>query len=506
MATLGSLQRVSSRADSATRLLDDTGLTPSRASQSAVARWMFVDAITVAVSAVVAVLLVLYLGPVLGARDFYHGTLFRGNSLAWHLAILAGFIVALLAASQSLKLYKPPYLSGFLHEQRLSMQACLLAGLLLMGSLYLIHSVRVPRIVVLVTLLLATVSLSLRRLVYRILLHRRFDRGIDTRNVLIVGTGPVAHALRRQLERTRHLGYSFKGFVAIRSGEDGKGLGVEDVAGDLKALFPLVRQHFVDEILVAARCDGAALREMVEEARACDVDLRVVPDNYDGVTSWSKSIEYIGQFPTIPLHQGRVSELGLLLKRMFDVVFCALGVVALAPLYLVIALLIKLDSPGPVFYASDRIGKKGRAFRCFKFRTMVRDAEQRQADLMYMNERDGVLFKVSNDPRVTRVGRLLRKYSLDELPQFFNVLRGEMSLVGPRPPLASEVKQYKLGHLRRLNVLPGITGLWQVEARHDPSFDSYVSWDMAYIEDWSIWLDMKIMVRTVGVVLSGTGT
>jgi lipopolysaccharide/colanic/teichoic acid biosynthesis glycosyltransferase len=137
---------------------------------------------------------------------------------------------------------------------------------------------------------------------------------------------------------------------------------------------------------------------------------------------------------------------------------------------------------------------------------MVRDAEKRRAEIMHMNERDGVLFKITNDPRITAVGRILRKYSLDELPQFFNVLRGEMSIVGPRPPIASEVKEYKLSHLRRLDVTPGITGLWQVQARQDPSFDNYISLDVTYIDNWSIWLDLKIIARTIGVVLGGTGS
>jgi lipopolysaccharide/colanic/teichoic acid biosynthesis glycosyltransferase len=137
---------------------------------------------------------------------------------------------------------------------------------------------------------------------------------------------------------------------------------------------------------------------------------------------------------------------------------------------------------------------------------MCADAEKLKANLQDRNERDGILFKIANDPRVTRVGRILRKYSLDELPQFYNVLRGDMSLVGPRPPIAAEVEQYDLAHLRRLDVLPGMTGLWQVEARQDPSFDSYISLDTAYVENWSLWLDMKILARTVGVVFSGTGS
>jgi lipopolysaccharide/colanic/teichoic acid biosynthesis glycosyltransferase len=137
---------------------------------------------------------------------------------------------------------------------------------------------------------------------------------------------------------------------------------------------------------------------------------------------------------------------------------------------------------------------------------MVQDADKLKEKLAHMNERDSVLFKISNDPRITRVGRILRKYSLDELPQFYNVLRGDMSLVGPRPPIAREVEQYELDHLRRLEVLPGITGLWQVEARQDPSFDSYISLDTAYVDNWSLWLDLKILARTVGVVFAGTGS
>jgi exopolysaccharide biosynthesis polyprenyl glycosylphosphotransferase len=226
---------------------------------------------------------------------------------------------------------------------------------------------------------------------------------------------------------------------------------------------------------------------------------------YDGL-AWNSPIEYIGQFPTIPLHCGHVPELALMLKRAVDVIFSAAALVVLSPVMLAIAIAIKLDSHGPVFYASERIGKRGRVFRCMKFRTMVRDAEKRQAEIMHMNERQGVLFKISNDPRITTLGRLLRKYSLDELPQFFNVLKGDMSIVGPRPPLASEVREYKLSHLRRLDVTPGITGLWQVQGRQDPSFDSYISLDVTYIENWSVWLDLKIILRTVVVVFAGTGT
>jgi exopolysaccharide biosynthesis polyprenyl glycosylphosphotransferase len=244
---------------------------------------------------------------------------------------------------------------------------------------------------------------------------------------------------------------------------------------------------------------------VVEEARVNGIEVRVVPDLYDGL-AWNAPVEFIGQFPTIPLHQREFPRGAFLMKRVLDVFLSSLALLVLSPFMLVIALLIRMDSPGPVFYRAARIGRKGRTFTCLKFRTMVANADMLKEDLEHKNERDGILFKMSNDPRITKVGAWLRKYSLDELPQFFNVLRGDMSLVGPRPPLASEVEKYDLAHLRRLDVLPGITGLWQVEARQDPSFDSYISLDTAYVENWNLLLDLRILARTVGVVLAGTGS
>jgi len=323
--------------------------------------------------------------------------------------------------------------------------------------------------------------------------------------VLIVGTGPEAHALRHHLESIRHLGYTFKGFIDSPAAGQRSSAGPGEVVGTLDTLFQRARALFVDEIFFTSPCERGSVQTVLEQSRAHGIDLRVIPDMYDGLT-WNNPVEYIGQFPTIPLHCGQVPEIGLMVKRGIDVVFSALALVLFSPLLAAIAIAVKLDSPGPVLYRSERIGKRGRVFRCIKFRTMVQDAEKRRSEVMHLNERDGVLFKVSNDPRITNLGRFLRKYSLDELPQFINVLRGEMSIVGPRPPIASEVKEYKLSHLRRLDVTPGITGLWQVQGRQDPSFASYVSLDVTYIENWTVWLDFKIIMRTIGVVFAGTGT
>ncbi len=415
----------------------------------------------------------------------------------------AWFAVCLTIFMRSFGLYGPIQNRGGLHEQRMTIQASLTSGLLLCGTLYLSNGTDISRKVVLLMVAFSTVLLCIRRAAWRAVYYRRCRAGIETRNVLIVGAGRVAHALRNHIDSLQHLGFRFKGFVALteREAESGEA----DVIGDVRNCLSLARSLFVDEIFFSVPGDKKLVIGMVEEARTAGIDVRVVPDLYDGL-AWNAPVEYIGQFPTIPLHRREFPIGAFLLKRAVDIAVSVVALIVLFPVMLAIALGIRMGSDGPIFYKAQRIGRKGRTFSCYKFRTMVENADFLKAQLEHMNERDGVLFKISNDPRITPLGRLLRKYSLDELPQFYNVLLGDMSLVGPRPPMAKEVEQYDLSHLRRLDVLPGITGLWQVEARQDPSFDSYISLDTAYVDNWSLLLDMKILVRTVGVVLGGTGT
>ncbi len=467
--------------------------------------WMALDVLTIVAAAFLATLYRIHASPLADARGFWRGTLIHGRSMGILLALLCGFAASLVIISRRLNLYSPTKLSNILHEQRLSVQACLTSGLLLTGTLYLVHAEDIPRSIVLITVALVTVALSLRRMVYRLLLYRNFERGVGTRNVFIVGTGPEAIALRYYLESIRHLGYSFKGFIATSAQQGRLGAASDEVVGTLETLFQHVRTQFVDEIFFTAPCERGIMQDVLAQARSQGVDLRVVPEMYDGLT-WNSTIEYIGQFPTMPLHRREVPEVGLVLKRALDIVFSSLVLILFAPVLIAIAAAIKWDSPGPVLYTSERVGKKGRVFRCLKFRTMVSDAEQRRDDLLHKNERDGLLFKIADDPRITRLGHFLRKHSLDEFPQFFNVLRGDMSVVGPRPLPARDVRNSKLAYHRVLAVTPGVTGLWQLEGRPDPSSNSYISLNVIYIDNWSIWLDIRIILRTVGVVLAGTGT
>jgi exopolysaccharide biosynthesis polyprenyl glycosylphosphotransferase len=416
---------------------------------------------------------------------------------------IAWFALLLIFFARSYGLYAPIIGRGGLHEQRMTVQAALTAGLLLCGTLYLTKAEVVSRFVVMLMVLIATVLLCARRALWRRVVYRRYREGLETRNVLIIGAGRVGHALRNHLQSLGHLGFRFKGFIAL-SGEEGES-GDAEIIGDVRNCLRLARSLFVDEIFFSVPAERSLVISIVEDARAMGIGVRVVPDLYDGI-AWNAPVEYVGQFPTIPLHRRDLPLGVLLLKRLLDTTVSALALGVLSPLMLLLAVGIKLGSRGPVFYRAQRIGRKGRTFVCYKFRTMCCDADSLKDGLLHRNERDGILFKMADDPRVTRLGRFLRKYSIDELPQFYNVLRGDMSMVGPRPPMSAEVEQYNLAHLRRLDVLPGMTGLWQVEARQDPSFDYYISLDTAYVENWSLWLDLKILVRTVGVVFAGTGS
>jgi exopolysaccharide biosynthesis polyprenyl glycosylphosphotransferase len=464
--------------------------------------WAFLDLLTVGVAAVMALRFRVAVPGDVKATSLLPYLLHSTSPVFLLYMGWFGLLVVILVRSYGL--YGPILSRSGLNEQRIVVQATLTAGLLLCGTLYLQRQAEfISREVVILMVLFTMALISVRRAVWRKVVYTRYRDGLETRNVLIVGAGRVAHALRNHLESLRHLGFRFKGFVALTEHEAESG--DADVIGDVRNCLSLARSLFVDEIFFSVPAEKKLVISLVEEARAVGIDVRVVPDLYDGL-AWNAPVEYIGQFPTLPLHRRDLPIGAYLLKRVMDSTGSAVALVLGVPILLLISAAIKLESRGSIFYRAERIGRKGRTFTCYKFRTMCDGADKLKDNLQHQNERDGILFKIANDPRVTRVGRILRKYSIDELPQLYNVLLGDMSLVGPRPPIAAEVEQYDLAHLRRLDVLPGMTGLWQVEARQDPSFDSYISLDTAYVENWSLWLDLKILARTVGVVFSGTGS
>lgn len=321
--------------------------------------------------------------------------------------------------------------------------------------------------------------------------------GSNFRNVLVVGGGRLGREVAESLGKMDPPRV-FKGFLDQSLGGDPK------ILGTVENLPEVARSQFADEVIVALPHDRALAQTAVLTALRNHLDVRVVPDLF-GCSPDSLRIGNIGGLPLISLHEESVPQLGLINKRILDCVGAVLALLALAPLFLLSSVLIKLDSPGPIFYLGERVGRKGRRFLCCKFRTMTCDADASKSELRSRNERLGPIFKIANDPRITRLGRFLRRYSVDELPQLWNVLKGEMSLVGPRPHPVDDFAGYQLHDLRRLDMTPGLTGLWQVTARRDPSFQTSMALDLEYIDKWSLWLDLRILLKTIPVVLAGTG-
>ena len=327
---------------------------------------------------------------------------------------------------------------------------------------------------------------------------QREPAGESCRNVLIVGAGRVGGAIATYLQGNPNHGRKVYGFL-----DDEKPF-AKGVIGGAADLARLARTGFVDEVILAAPKNSELALQVLSEARRLRLDVEIVPELF-GHRPVGRDVERIGGLPVICLHAEALPQIGLILKRMMDILGAGIALLLLSPLFAAIALLIKLGSPGPILYCAARAGRKGRVFRCYKFRTMVSNADELKLQLRKRNQRSGPFFKIASDPRVTRIGAYLRRYSLDELPQLWNVMRGEMSLVGPRPHPLDDVAAYEIEHLARLDVTPGITGLWQVTARRDPSFRRGMDLDREYIRSWSLGLDIRILMKTFLVVAQGSG-
>ncbi len=320
------------------------------------------------------------------------------------------------------------------------------------------------------------------------------------RRVLLVGEGDRIAELHGTLGSARHgIEYDFVG-AASTSGDAG-GL---NVLGGLEAVPRVLAERAVDEVIATDGIGEPQLLELVEQAHACGVKVRVAPETTQLLTHRAEYVPGQG-VPLFELHPPALAGVDWAAKRTFDLVVSALVLILGLPLWLVLAGAIKLSSRGPVLHRDRRVGLGEREFPMLKFRTMYLDAAERQPHLEAANEADGALFKLRDDPRVTRVGRVLRRFSLDEIPQVLNVLRGEMSLVGPRPLPVRDFRQLESWHRKRYFVLPGMTGLWQIGGRSELSFDDLVRLDFYYLDNWSIWLDIAILLKTVPAVLARRG-
>jgi exopolysaccharide biosynthesis polyprenyl glycosylphosphotransferase len=344
------------------------------------------------------------------------------------------------------------------------------------------------------------------RLFLRLLLLSARRSGYNYRYLLVAGANERARQMIGKIEEKPELGYKVVGFVAetqdaLETWNSEPHMDWK-IVGRLENLRTILTQERVDEIMVCLPMEArfSDIGNIVKNAHDLGIVVRIMPEFADGSLLRNLHIEEFEDEYVVTLF--REHMLGqLLVKRLIDAAFSLAVLIVLLPLMVVVALLIKLTSPGPVFFVQERVGMNQRHFHLYKFRSMVVDAEQRQSELAALNERDGPVFKIQKDPRATPIGRFIRMTSIDELPQLFNVLSGEMSLVGPRPPLPDEVKRYKWLFRKRLCVKPGITCIWQISGRDNVSFESWMQMDHEYIDNWSLWLDLMILFKTIPAVL-----
>ena len=325
--------------------------------------------------------------------------------------------------------------------------------------------------------------------------------GLAARRYAVVGTGGMAREVVESVEANPEWGMRFAGFVRVDAAEGSRG----PFLGSLSQLGRILEEEVIDVVVFAV--PRGRLGEVERAVHICEeqgVEVRISLDILR-FGPGRMTVADMDGVPMLAFTRAPSDAIALGLKRGFDIVMSALVLLFLAPAFVVIAAAIRYDSPGPIFFRQRRVGQSGRAFEMLKFRSMYRDAEARLDELRSRNEMSGPVFKMANDPRVTKVGNFLRKTSLDEFPQFWNVLKGEMSVVGPRPPIPAEVRQYKRWQRRRLSMKPGITCIWQISGRNNIDFERWMDLDLEYIDEWSLWGDIQICFKTIPAVLSARG-
>ncbi len=352
---------------------------------------------------------------------------------------------------------------------------------------------------------IGTVSLIIYRIgIYRNLFLTLSRRAIGLRNTIIVGAGTKGKQIAQEIQADNRYGLNVVGFL-----DDKLPAGTEisqgaKVLGKIAEAEKFVKNYQCEEIIIAiSNISYDRLHDIIDACKTLVPVLKLSSRLYEIVPA-KVPVEFYGTYVVMDISNG-MDDVHRFYKRTVDITISLVLLVLTLPLLLIVSLMIKVDSPGPIFYRQRRVGKDGRQFWCYKLRSMYVDADKRKEELEIMNEASGPIFKIKNDPRITRVGRIIRKYSIDEIPQLFNVLLGQMSLVGPRPGTPDELNRYEDWHKRRLKVPQGITGLWQVSGRSNLSFNDMVVLDLYYAENASIMMDINIILRTIPAVLFGRG-
>ena len=376
----------------------------------------------------------------------------------------------------------------------------------MIAFIFLLRVKYIPRSLIIIILVVTVILLIIERLLLFYFVKIVRKKGKDRKRILIVGTGKRADHLIENIHRHHGWGLDIIGIVSNHYKRRKTHFHTYPILTDIRHMRSILHKHIVSEVIITISTKSFnQIREVISICEEEGIQVRLNSDFFGSLNKRLK-IDYIYDIPIISIMQTPEEGFALFLKRIMDVFLSFIILTLLLPLFFIIALLIKLTSKGPILYNWDVVGLNLKPFRSWKFRTMVPGADLMKEKLLDQNEMKGPVFKIKNDPRVTPVGKILRKFSFDELPQLFSVLKGDMSLVGPRPVFPHELKKYKNWHRRRLSIKPGITCLWQVSGRNEISdFNQWVQLDLEYIDNWSIWLDIKILFKTFFVVIAGRG-
>jgi exopolysaccharide biosynthesis polyprenyl glycosylphosphotransferase len=405
------------------------------------------------------------------------------------------------AASWMHQLYHPVVPGGGGGEAGRLVRTVATAALVVAALGFVTRHVEISRLLIALYFGLVLAIATAGRIARRVA-GRFTQSGSEARRYAIVGSGGMAREIVETVDAHPEWGMRFAGFIRLERGDEGtRG----PILGTLANLGRILEEEVVDVVIYAVpREQLGQVERSVHVCEELGVEVRISLD----VLRFGPGRMAVADMDGVPMlafTRTPSDALALALKRAFDVAMSALVLLVLSPVLAAVAIAIRIDSPGPIFFRQKRVGQNGRAFEMLKFRSMYRDAEARLEALRAQNEMSGPVFKMTNDPRVTKVGRFLRRTSLDEFPQFWNVLKGEMSIVGPRPPIPAEVRQYKRWQRRRLSMKPGITCIWQVSGRNNIDFERWMELDLQYIDEWSLWGDIEICFRTIPAVLSTRG-
>lgn len=427
--------------------------------------------------------------------------------LAWNDAWkIIGLSIIWVIIFNKLNAYTYQRFTSLHREFSLVFKTTLIGIFIFFGAFFLFRFKYIPRSYIVIFAFINFICLVSEKSILFYVAKIIRKRGKDRKKILVAGTGEKAIQFVQTVEKNMGWGLDVIGFLSNDEGEKGKKLIGKEILGSLSNVVEVLHKETIDEVIICVSSEDFGTAEQVFEA--CEregVQVRLNSDFF-GYLAKRISVDYVYGIPIVSFFTVAHNEWALYLKRLMDIITSAFLLIILSPLFILILILIKLTSKGPVFFEWNVVGLNKKPFKSWKFRTMIQNAEDLKEKLMKMNEMNGPVFKIKHDPRITRVGRFLRKFSLDELPQLWSVLKGDMSLVGPRPPLKSEVLNFESWHRRKLSMKPGITCLWQVRGRNVINdFDDWARLDLQYIDNWSIWLDLKILLFTVITVFRGSG-